>query len=128
MDIQQSQTGKIVKLPEGYNAFIPNPLPPKLEWDNALVNSLSRADFLLGSLQRESHKLPNPHLFIRSSTDREAVLSSRIEGTQTTLREALEVGAGVAVKQHPDDLMEVQNYKLALDYGLRRLHKGFLFL
>jgi len=53
MNIQKSITGQIIKLPQGYNAFVPNPLPPTIEWNNQLVNSLSRADFVLGKLARE---------------------------------------------------------------------------
>lgn len=119
MDIQQSPTGQIIKSSKGYNAFVPHPLPPTLEWDNALVNSLSRADFLLGKLAREGSKLPN--LLIRPFIIREAVLSSKIEGTQATLGEVLAANAGANVKQSFDDLQEVQNYIKALDYGLDRL-------
>lgn len=121
MDISNSPSGRIVKSPKGYNAFIPNNLPPKFEWDNKLVNSLSRADFLLGKLAREGSKLPNPHLLMRPFITREAVLSSKIEGTQATLGEILAASAGAYVKQNPDDLQEVQNYIKALDYGLKRL-------
>lgn len=121
MDISNSPSGRIVKSSKGYNAFIPNNLPPKFEWDNKLVNSLSRADFLLGKLAREGSKLPNPHLLMRPFITREAVLSSKIEGTQATLGEILAASAGAYVKQNPDDLQEVQNYIKALDYGLKRL-------
>lgn len=121
MDIHQSPAGQIVKSLKGYNAFVPHSLPPKLEWDNAVVNSLSRADFLLGKLAREGSKLPNPHLLMRPFITREAVLSSKIEGTQATLGEILAAHAGAHVKQNPDDLQEVQNYIKALDYGLGRL-------
>jgi hypothetical protein len=51
MDIDQSPSGTIFKAPNGYKAFIPAALPPKIEWDNALVYSLSRADFLLGKFE-----------------------------------------------------------------------------
>lgn len=108
MDIQQSPAGQIVKSPKGYSAFVPHSLPPKLEWDNAVVNSLSRADFLLGKLAREGVKLPNPHLLMRPFITREAVLSSKIEGTQATLGEILAANAGAHIKQNPDDLQEVQ--------------------
>ncbi len=121
MDIQKSPAGQIIKSPKGYNAFIPHSLPPKLEWNNAVVNSLSRADFLLGKLAREGSRLPNPHLLMRPFIIREAVLSSKIEGTQATLGEILAANAGINVKQNPDDLKEVQNYIKALDYGLERL-------
>ena len=123
MDIQKSPAGQIVKSPKGYNAFVPNSLPPQFEWDNAVVNSLSRADFLLGKLAREGSKLPNPHLLMRPFITREAVLSSKIEGTQATLGEILAANAGAHVKQNPDDLQEVQNYIKALDYGLKRLEE-----
>lgn len=121
MDIDQSPSGQIIKVPSGYKAFIPASLPPKFEWDNALVYSLSRADFLLGKLAREGSRLPNPHLLIRPFITREAVLSSRIEGTQATLGEILAADSGAMFKQNPDDLQEVQNYIKALDYGLERL-------
>jgi Fic family protein len=121
MDIMQSPSGQVIKALEGYSAFIPNALPPQLAWDNALVNSLSRADFLLGQLAREGNKLPNPHLLIRPFIAQEAVSSSKIEGTQATLGEILAADAGAHVKQNPADLQEVQNYIKALYYGLKRL-------
>jgi len=121
MDIKNSPSGKVIKAPTGYYAFIPNPLPPKLEWNNTLVNSLSRADYILGMLSREGSKLPNPHLLMRPFITREAVLSSRIEGTQATLGEVLANDAGINVNTDPDDLQEINNYIATLDYGLKRL-------
>jgi Fic family protein len=121
MDIKESPSGKVIKNLTGYNAFIPNNLPPKIEWNIALVNSLSRADYILGMLSREGAKLPNPHLLIRPFITREAVLSSKIEGTQATLGEILAQEAGIQVDRNPDDLQEVNNYIIALDYGLKRL-------
>lgn len=123
MDIQQSSAGQIIKSPKGYTAFVPHSLPPKLEWNNAVINSLSRADFLLGKLAREGSKLPNPHLLMRPFITREAVLSSRIEGTQATLGEILAANAGAYVRKNSNDLEEVQNYIKALDYGLKRLEE-----
>ena len=122
MDFKESPSGKIIRTLTGYNAFIPNPLPPQLEWSTLLVNSLSRADRLLGMLAREGGKLPNPHLLIRPFIAREAVLSSRIEGTEATLSEVLADAAGIDTHHNPDDLQEVQNYILALDYGMTRLN------
>jgi Fic family protein len=121
MDIQQSTAGQVIKSPKGYNAFVPNSLPPAIEWNNQLVGTLSRADFVLGKLAREGSKLPNPHLLMRPFITREAVLSSKIEGTHATIGEILAHNAGVDVKQNPDDLQEVQNYIAALDFGLKRL-------
>lgn len=122
MDIAQSPSGKVIKTHTGYTAFVPNPLPPPFEWNTNLVNALSRADYILGKLSREGSKLPNPHLLIRPFITREAVLSSKIEGTQATLGEILANEAGGHTNRDPDDLHEVQNYILALDYGLERLN------
>ena len=121
MDIQPSSSGHMLKMPQGYGAYVPHPLPPVFEWTTQLVNALSRADYLLGKLAREGSKLPNPHVLIRPFVAREAVLSSKIEGTQATLGEILAHNAGVSVQQHPDDLQEVQNYIIALEFGLKRL-------
>jgi len=101
--------------------FVPNPLPPKIIWDTHLVGSLSRADFLLGMLAREGSRLPNPHLLMRPFIAREAVLSSKIEGTQATLGEVLANQAGIDGGAHANDLQEIQNYITALDYGVSRL-------
>lgn len=121
MDIITSPSGIVRKALTGYNSFVPNPLPPKIEWTTVLVNSLSRADHVLGMLSREGAKLPNPHLLIRPFIAREAVLSSKIEGTQTTLGELLANDAGITVERDLDDLQEVRNYIIALEYGIERL-------
>ncbi len=121
MENPPSSAGKIIQAQKGYKAFIPNPLPPTISWNDPLVHALSRADFLLGKLAREGNKLPNPHLLIRPFIIREAVLSSKIEGTQATIGEILAHNAGIKVLQDPDDLQEVQNYIIALEYALTRL-------
>ncbi len=112
--------GKYVKC-TGYEAFIPNSLPPEINWSARLIRSLSDADRLIGQLSGEGKKLPNPHLLIRPFIKSEAVLSSRIEGTQATLGELLANDAGAVVDRSPDDLREVGNYVTALDYGIKRL-------
>ncbi len=113
-------SGKFVKC-SGYEAFIPDILPPELNWTPQLIRSLSDADRLIGQLSGEGKQLPNPHLLIRPFIKREAVLSSRIEGTQATLGELLANDAGVSVNRSPDDLKEVGNYVMALDHGIQRL-------
>lgn len=121
MDIVTSPSGKVLKIPTGYKAFMPDPLPPKIEWDNTLVSSLSKADYYLGMLSREGGRLPNPYLLVRPFMAREAVLSSKIEGTQTTLGEMLASEAGDRVNRDPDDMQEIHNYIQALEYGRNRL-------
>ena len=105
----------------GYKAFIPNSLPPKLEWSDQLLRSLSDADRLVGQLSSEGRLLPNPHLLMRPFIGQEAVLSSRIEGTQATLGDLLASDAGMDVKRSQDDLREVGNYVKALEHGVSRL-------
>jgi len=119
--MSQTPSGIYTQCSGGYTAFVPNPLPPKLEWSTQLINALSDADRFLGRLAGEGSKLPNPHIFIRPFMMREAVLSSRIEGTQSTLGEMLAKEAGASVKQNVDDMQEVSNYVTALEYGIERL-------
>jgi len=121
MDIQHSPSGRVIKNSTGFSAYVPNPLPPVIEWDNQLVGVLSHANFVLGKLAREASRLPNPHLLILPFVALEAVLSSKIEGTHTTIGDILAYYAGVSVRQDRADLQEVQNYITALDFGLKRL-------
>lgn len=113
--------GRYVRCPEGYTAFVPAALPPQLDWTPQLVQVLSDADRAVGRLAGESARLPNPHLLLRTFIRREAVLSSKIEGTQATLGELLASEAGAEVERSPADLREVGNYVAALEFGVRRL-------
>jgi Fic family protein len=113
--------GRRVRAPGGYKAYVPAPLPPRIEWSAGLAAALSAADRAVGRLAGEGRRLPNPHLLIRPFVRREAVLSSRIEGTQATLGELLAAEAGAAVERSPADLREVGNYVVALEHGVERL-------
>ncbi len=113
--------GRTVRCPGGYRAYVPDPLPPRLAWSDSLAAALSRADLAVGRLAGEGRRLPNPHLVIRPFVRREAVLSSRIEGTQATLGELLAAEAGASVERSPEDLREVANYVVALEHGVARL-------
>src|SRR6266851_506380 len=106
-----------------YSAFIPAPLPPAFEWTPRLIRALSDADRLIGRLAGEGGRLPNPHVLIRPFIRREAVLSSKIEGTQATLGELLAAEAGAVVDRSPEDLREVGNYIVALEHGMAQLNK-----
>jgi Fic family protein len=114
-------SGRVVKCSGGYEAYVPDPLPPDIQFSPSLLRSLSDADRLIGKLAGEGRRLHNPHLLMRPFVKREAVLSSRIEGTQATLGELLAADAGAAVTRSPDDLREVANYVTALEYGVDRL-------
>jgi Fic family protein len=123
-DFRAPQAGKVVMTPQGYAAFIPAPLPPKIEYGQDLVLALSRADAALSELSGLGRHLPNPHLLIAPYVRREAVLSSRIEGTKASLSDLL---LNEAEAEKPptenDDIREVRNYVDALEYGLERLKK-----
>lgn len=116
---QNSPSGGLIRASGEYWAFVPHSLPPKLEWDNSLVSLISRADLALGTLSGLGETLPNPHLLIYPFIRREAVLSSRIEGTQSSLSDLLLFEATKVEKQR--DVREVQNYVRAIEYGLKRL-------
>ncbi len=88
-----------------------------------MVESLSRADSLLGRLNGAAQRLPNPHVLIRPFVCREAIASSHIEGTQSTLGELLADESGAETQRSPDDLREVGNYVRALHYGMNRLRE-----
>ena len=113
--------GRTMRCAGGYRAFLPAPLPPPIGWNDTLAAALSRADLALGRLAGEGSRFPNPHLFIRSFIRREAVLSSRIEGTRTTFAELLAAEAGAKDAVDSADLREVANYVAALEYGIDRL-------
>lgn len=104
-----------------YCAFVPNPLPPKIELDWELVELLSEADIRLGKLSGAGQLLPNPHLLISPFIRREAVMSSRIENTQSGLEQLFLFEADKTVTPRIPDVQEVLNYVNAMEYGIGRL-------
>ncbi|HWF43401.1 MAG TPA: Fic family protein [Candidatus Kapabacteria bacterium] len=121
-------TGKYVSQTTGnipYRAFIPNFLPPEPPLGLGAVDELrTKATLALGSLNAVSRFLPDKNLFLYSYVRKEAVLSSQIEGTQSTLEDLLlfenDAVPGVPI----DDVAEVSSYVAALEYGLEELRKG----
>jgi Fic family protein len=122
-DFVTLETGRVILAPQGYYAFIPKKLPPTLEFSPDLVKLLSKADAALSELSGLGRTLPNPHLLIAPYVRREAVLSSRIEGTQASLSDLLidELDEQPALPPRVEDVGEVRNYIDALEYGLWRL-------
>lgn len=118
-----TRMGRYVRQPEGFRAFVPNALPPDppIAIDQDLLLSLSRADQALARLDGVSLTLPNPDLFVAMYVRREAVDSSAIEGTQSTLEDVLSYELRSGVTNLPDDVEEVVNYVRAMNYGLDRL-------
>jgi Fic family protein len=117
------RAGRFVKQVEGYSAFIPAPLPPTppVAMDGELARLLSDADRALGRLDGVATVLPNPDLFVAMYVRHEAVLSSQIEGTQSSLDDVLQFEIDAAGKELPQDVEEVVNYVHAMNYGLERI-------
>jgi hypothetical protein len=105
-----SRAGRFVKQPAGYTAFVPAPLPPDPD---------GRGDGWV-ALDGVARTLPNPDLFVAMYVRREAVLSSQIEGTQSTLEDVLSCELDPRWRDVPQDVEEVVNYVRAMNYGAGR--------
>jgi Fic family protein len=107
----------------GYRAFIPAPLPPRppVRLQGELQRLLSEANLALGRLDGSIQTLPNPDLFVFMYVRKEAVLSSQIEGAQSSLQDLLAAEAQLYLPDSPRDVAEVVNYVAAMNYGLGRL-------
>jgi len=112
---------------EEVRAFVPVPLPPEPPLDLAgpLQQQLERALLALGRLDAVSALLPDTGLFLYAYVRKEAVLSSLIEGTQSSLSDLLLFELDEAPGVPMDDVVEVSNYVAALDHGIARLREGF---
>lgn len=112
---------------ERVTAFVPAPLPPvpPLALDGELLVRLEQANLALGRLDSVSTLLPDTALFLYAYVRKEAVLSSQIEGTQSSLSDLLLFELDERPGVPLDDVVEVSNYVAALDHGLARLREGF---
>lgn len=119
----KNRAGRYLRQITGYQAFIPSPLPPDppIFISNNMYTALSRADRALGRLDGSIQTLPNPDLFVFMYVRKEAVLSSQIEGTQSSLQDVLAAEAHLMSARPPGDVGEVVNYVDAMNYGLERL-------
>ena len=122
-DFKTKLAGQVIKAPTGYWAFIPAPLPPAIDYDPELVLLLSQADAALSELSGLGRYLPNPDLLIAPYVNREAIASSRIEGTQADLSDLLLDEIDPKSAASGSDVMEVRNYVAALNMGIARLEK-----
>jgi Fic family protein len=117
-----TRAGRYVRQLTGYRAFLPAPLPPDPPLQlGPLVPLLSKADLAIGRLDGVGRTLPNPDLFVAMYVRKEAVLSSQIEGTQSSLDDLLAFELDGTSTRLPDDLEEVFNHVSAMNYGLERL-------
>jgi Fic family protein len=122
-DLKKFRAGRYIRQPTGYRAFLPTPLPPEppVRIDGDLQVLLSQADRALGRLDGSILTLPNPDLFVFMYVRKEAVLSSQIEGTQSSLQDLLSAEAMIHSPDRPQDVSEVVNYVDAMNHGLNRL-------
>ncbi len=120
-DFSKTSPGRVVRASSGYWAYVPDPLPPKLPVDWELAEPMAEASRQLGELAGVTRTLPNPHLLIAPFVRREAVLSSRIEGTRASVSDLVRFEVTPARTAATADVREVANYVAALDYGLARL-------
>mgnify|MGYP001577699671 CR=1 FL=1 len=120
---QPGRAGQYAPQPQGYSAFIPIRLPPNppVVMDNEMLALISQADRAMGRLDGSIQTLPSPDLFVFMYVRKEAVLSSQIEGTQSSLNDVIEAEAKVFSPSRPRDVGEVINYVRAMNFGLKRL-------
>jgi Fic family protein len=122
-DFGRDSPGKLVRATDGYWAFVPDPLPKNIDLDLKTINMLAEAERGVGELVGIGKRLPNPHLLISPFLRREAILSSRIEGTFATAQELLLFEVEQPISSYAPDVKEVHNYVQAMEYGLERLKK-----
>ena len=129
--MKRGATGSYIKTSvlggEAVKAFVPNPLPPDpaLELGPELRDELDSAHLSLGRLDSVTTLLPDPGLFLYTYVRKEAVLSSQIEGTQSSLSDLLLFEQDEMPGVPMDDVREVSNYLAALEHGLKRVRGGF---
>ena len=117
------RAGRYEKQPGGFRAFLPANLPPDppVAWSNTLSTRLEAASHALGRLDGIIQFLPNPERLAAMHVRREAVLSSQIEGVQSSLLDLLAAEARISIPDTPQDVSEVLNYVRALNHGLKAL-------
>lgn len=110
-----------------YQAFVPDPLPPAppIEWSSELDALRDKANRAIGRLDMVDGILPDRHLFIYQYVRKEAVLSSQIEGTLSSISDLLLYELEQAPGVPMDDVEEVSNYVAAMNHGLARINEGF---
>lgn len=116
----ENRAGVFMNQPSGYKSFVPKKLPPDpmVNMDLEMLKLLSDADRKLGRLDGITQILPNPELFVAMYVQKEAVLSSQIEGTQASLTDVLDIGSDT---NKDTEIQDVVNYVAAMKYGLTRL-------
>jgi Fic family protein len=115
------EIGKNIRQPDGFDAFVLNPFPPKGVFDMPpkMLVKIAEADRLVGKLDGITHTLPDVEFFLNMFVTKDATSSSQIEGTQASMVDAIEKDAGVG--SHQNDADDILFYIKALNYGIKRL-------
>lgn len=123
---QPGRSGSYRATAEGFRAFHPKPLPPDppLVFDEHLIARLAAASTELGRLDGAAEILPDPDFFVYTYVRKEAVLSSQIEGTRSSLADLFDFEAGVEGRRGRQDVREVSNYVTSLNFALEQVRKG----
>ncbi|RSN35806.1 cell filamentation protein Fic [Amycolatopsis sp. WAC 01416] len=116
--VSERQRSHLVRSERGYHAFVPPPLPPNVEFDLTLASALSAADRAVGELAGVGRTLPSAAFLVHSMMRREAVLSSRIEGTEATMSDLVLFELQPTASKRGSDVEEVLNYVTALAHVL----------
>lgn len=122
IELKNSPSGHLEPTDEGQWAFVPDPLPRKVSLDSPLIYLLDQASRAVATLAGVGETLPNPHLLIRPFIHREAVLSSKIEGTQASISDVYIFEASGS-RRETEDVREVANYVRAVERGLQLLEE-----
>lgn len=123
IEVEQFKAGKLEKSPSDYSYFLPSNINQPWVWKDQDINELlEKAAIKLGELNSFARLVPNIDLFIQLHVTKEAVVSSRIEGTQTNMDEALLKEIDIAPEKR-NDWQEVRNYVNALNAAITELHK-----
>jgi Fic family protein len=123
---QPGRSGAYRSTSEGFRAFHPKPLPPDppLAFDETLIGRLASASAELGRLDGAAEILPDPDFFVYSYVRKEAVLSSQIEGTRSSLADLFDFEAGAEGRRVRQDVREVSNYVTSLNFALEQVRRG----
>ncbi len=122
----KNPNGKIITIDNKYNVFIPNKLPITINYSNSIIKKIELSNNYLGKLSGLINNLPNPDLFLKPYLKKEAVLSSRIEGTRSSLSDVFKMD--INSKHLHNDLKEVLNYIKSLEFGLKEIESKDLTL
>jgi Fic family protein len=124
--IFKNPNGKIITINNKYDVFVPNKLPVFINYNSSIIKKIELSNNYLGKLSGLINNLPNPDLFLKPYLKKEAVLSSKIEGTRSSLSDVFKVD--INTKHLDNDLKEVLNYIKSLEFGLKEIESKDLTL